>query len=142
PGAPPVALEGPFSKQAILTSFTTALFSGMIDLAVHPPKFVRQVSERPKVTPLARWQAEQGHRVTNRRHEIVKLDDLTRYFVRRFDGRHHVVELRRELSEQLRTGQMKLQDGDRVIKDFDKDTAEGLIQQVLTKLSSNALLVN
>lgn len=140
-GSPTVTHEGPFSKQSLLTAFTTALFSGMIDLAIHPPKFVRQVSERPEVTPLARWQAERGNRITNRRHEMVKLDVLTRYFVRRFDGRHHVVQLRQELSEQIRTGQMKLQDGDRVIS-FEKDTAEGIIQQVLTKLSINALLVN
>jgi hypothetical protein len=52
------------------------------------------------------------------------------------------VQLRQELSEQIRTGQMKLQEGDRVIDQFDKETAEGLIQQVLTKLSSNAMLVN
>lgn len=59
---------------------------GQVSLAIEPPAFQTQVSEMPRGFELARAQAEKGSRVTNLRHENVRLDDLERQVLCLLDG--------------------------------------------------------
>jgi len=141
-GSPALSQDSLSRKQSLLAALASILFSGMLDLAIHPPRFARQASDRPKATPLARWQAERGLSVTNRRHEMVKLDDITRHILCRLDGKHHLGQVREDLTARVRSGQMKLREGEKPVSALNSQAADGLIQQILSQLSSNALLVN
>jgi methyltransferase-like protein/2-polyprenyl-3-methyl-5-hydroxy-6-metoxy-1,4-benzoquinol methylase len=58
----------------------------LVEFRLVVPPFVRQVSERPVVSPLARYQASQGDHVTNMRHEVVKLEGLSHALIPYLDG--------------------------------------------------------
>lgn len=60
----------------------------LIELHVHMPDFVTQVSKRPVASKIARWQALSEYKVTNLRHERVKLDPFIRPLLPYVDGTH------------------------------------------------------
>lgn len=62
--------------------------SGLVEVHLRPPRFVLEVSERPRASPLARLQAQKSARVTNLRHYTVGLSDLDRQVLQQLDGGH------------------------------------------------------
>ncbi len=52
-----------------------ACFAGIVDLLVDPPVLASLATARPVASPVARWQAAQGRRVTNLRHETMRIAD-------------------------------------------------------------------
>jgi methyltransferase-like protein/trans-aconitate methyltransferase len=79
---------------------------GPIELHAIAPAFVREVSERPNASPLARRQAEQGATVTNLRHERVQLGDLERFTIPLLDGSLDRGAVAARLEEAMRTRQL------------------------------------
>ncbi len=65
----------------------------LVELHVYTPPMAPTVSERPKASPVARLQAAESSRVTNLRHERVRLDSLDRYLLRHLDGSRTVPAL-------------------------------------------------
>ncbi len=59
-----------------------------IDFYIHPGPLAAEVSPRPAVSPLARYQAKLGDQVTNRKHVRVPLDALSLRLVALLDGNH------------------------------------------------------
>lgn len=57
-----------------------------IDLHVADACFVREISEKPQASALARRQAAAATSVTNRRHEMVQVDDFQRNLLTLLDG--------------------------------------------------------
>jgi SAM-dependent methyltransferase len=47
----------------------------LVEVRSHLPAFTVEISARPKACPLARYQAQRGLPVANRRHEVVRLPD-------------------------------------------------------------------
>jgi methyltransferase-like protein len=67
----------------------------LFELRIKPLPLVATVSDRPLAMPFARWQASQGPRVTNQRHEPLDLTELERYVIWKLDGeRDHAALLR------------------------------------------------
>src|SRR5262249_26890075 len=95
--------------QAVLRCYTASL--GLAELHVDPARLTRRVSERPRATPLARWQAGAGAKVTNLRHEVVMLGDFERHVLRRLDGGHDRAALVEALAEVVRQGELTVQEG-------------------------------
>jgi methyltransferase-like protein/2-polyprenyl-3-methyl-5-hydroxy-6-metoxy-1,4-benzoquinol methylase len=73
--------------------------AGLVELHVRPPSFRIELSHRPVVSPLARWQVTSAvaDRVTNLRHELIRLTDFARKLLPLLDGRHDCSELLRLL---------------------------------------------
>src|SRR5262249_49893546 len=62
------------------------------------PPCVGAVGECPVASPLARYQAASGSRVTNLRHEVIDLSAEERQLLPLLNGGHTMVELDRALS--------------------------------------------
>jgi SAM-dependent methyltransferase len=60
--------------------------AGVVELRSVPSPFVAHAGERPVASALARLQAERGTRVTNRRHELLTLDEDLCRLCRLLDG--------------------------------------------------------
>jgi SAM-dependent methyltransferase len=74
-----------------------AYAANLVQLHVHPPACAH-AGERPRVTPLARHQAEQGEFVTNLRHAQVRVEDERgRRLITLLDGTRDRAALAREL---------------------------------------------
>ena len=92
------AQEEESGEQDVLVLGTNLLraytYSGnLVELHAHAPRMMIRVSERPVASAVARLQARSWDRVTNLRHERVRLDDLDRYLLANLDGSHDLAAL-------------------------------------------------
>jgi methyltransferase-like protein/SAM-dependent methyltransferase len=128
--------------ECLLTCYTSGS-SNLVELHVHPPRMVLEVSARPVASPLARLQAVGGNQVTNLRHELVGLEEFNRQVLRHLDGSRDRAALLDALAELVAQGDLVVnQDGKpvRAAEQIRGFLAQALEQQ-LPKLARDALLV-
>lgn len=117
--------------------------SGIVQLHAHPPRIATEVQARPIGSPLARYQAGQGKRITNLRHEMVELSELGRQVLIRLDGTQERDHLFRALSDLVRSQGLRLEKNGQLIQD-PHQVGEQLgiaLDQTLTLLARSACLV-
>ncbi len=74
--------------QAEITELALTCFpSGMLELHLKPPRFVREAGERPEVPAFSRQMAERLSVTTNLRHESSQLEEIERRCLLLLDGR-------------------------------------------------------
>ena len=116
----------------------------LVELHVYTPPMMLTVSERPKASPVARLQAQESRRVTNLRHERVRLDSLDRYLLRYLDGRHDLAALVEQLiAGPLASGDLVVQGEDGPLRDparLRETLTEGVAKR-LRWLAKAALLI-
>ncbi len=96
----PVAEAGPEGDALGLAKILLATYAaGLVELHVHVPEFVMEVSERPLASPLARWQARESAMVVNLRHASIQLEGgLVRHLLLLLDGTRDRAALLRDLA--------------------------------------------
>jgi hypothetical protein len=120
----------------VMTSYGGAF----VELHVHPPSFALTVNERPRASPLARWQLERGSTVTTLRHASISIDDaLLRHLVLLLDGTRDHATLHRELTEIVRSGAARLERQGRQLTD-DSEIADVLSRELPAALAGVARL--
>ncbi|MBI3465738.1 MAG: hypothetical protein HY000_22200 [Planctomycetes bacterium] len=126
----------------LLTAYLS-LSDRLIELNLSAPRFVVDLSERPVASPLARYQAAGGNRVTNMRHESVPLDELHRQLLLRLDGKRDREALLREIAKLVDDGHLAIQqDGQPVSPQEMKQMIEGdALNRKLADLAKCALLI-
>jgi SAM-dependent methyltransferase/methyltransferase-like protein len=109
--------------------------------------FKATISEKPIASPVARRQAGEVHAgirgVTNRRHEMIQLDEVSARLLRELNGEHDREALTRKLVESAASGEIMLRDGQRAI--LDRGEMERFVRAkldgVLDVFAKKALLV-
>ncbi|MFB9269885.1 methyltransferase regulatory domain-containing protein [Bradyrhizobium erythrophlei] len=87
-------------EQALAEAMYILACSGEVSFLVSPPFLVKEVTDRPQASLLARRQAETGPLVTNLLHQTVQLeDDRTRHFVQLLDGSRTIDQIVTEMTE-------------------------------------------
>ena len=72
--------------------------AGLVELHSLPPLFTTAIGERPRVSPLARWQARNGSMLTTLRHSSIEIEDgIVRKLIMLLDGTRDRAALKREL---------------------------------------------
>lgn len=102
---------------------------GVVELSLHPGRFVREAGERPVASPLARLQAGQAQTVTNLRHEVVELTGWERHLLRRLDGSHDRGGLVDLLADSAEKGILVLQEDQKPVAEPAR--RRGMLAQVL-----------
>ncbi|MBI2791995.1 MAG: methyltransferase regulatory domain-containing protein [Gammaproteobacteria bacterium] len=77
-----------------------AVFAGLINISSYPGRYTLVVAEKPIACPLTRYQAAIQNYVTNRRHEPIALDPMTKSILPYMDGTHDkdaLLKIAREL---------------------------------------------
>jgi methyltransferase-like protein len=118
------------------------LSGGPVELHVVAPMFVREVSDRPRASPLARYQALQGDVVTNLRHEPVQLSDVERFTIRLLDGSLDRAAIAAALEDAIRRGALVPSRARNEVGD-DLDAAaigERVAHAALSRAAASALL--
>ena len=100
----------PADATAICKFITDSYGKGALSLSVGEWPFVTSISERPAASPLARFQADSSDQVTNRRHELVRLDDTQRAVIRLLDGARVLNAICDELVVQANRGKLQVRD--------------------------------
>ena len=75
-----------------------------------PASFTLEASDRPRTTPVIRWQARRGMKATNLRHERVELDVISAVLLPMLDGKHDRSVLLASLVTLHEKGRLRLPD--------------------------------
>jgi methyltransferase-like protein/cyclopropane fatty-acyl-phospholipid synthase-like methyltransferase len=137
---PAAADDGPRPlAQALLQLY----LSNLVALHVHSPEFVLEPGERPRASPLARFEAATGNRVTSRLHALVDLDGLDREVLRCLDGSRDRGGLLDALAAAVTAGRVELRQDGRQLREAGEVRA--LLGQTvgpcLRRLALSALLI-
>jgi methyltransferase-like protein/ubiquinone/menaquinone biosynthesis C-methylase UbiE len=133
----------PQARDVLGQNLANCVANGLLEITTSPDGFIKTISERPLTGRLARIEAHAGNRITNRRHELIDVDDATRNLLPYLDGRHDRKSLLQELVEAVERGDVSILVGGLPAPRGDKlvHLLELTLNQSLQKLASNALLI-
>jgi methyltransferase-like protein/cyclopropane fatty-acyl-phospholipid synthase-like methyltransferase len=117
--------------------------SDLVELHGMPITFARTAGPKPVALPLARLQAQRGPVATNRRHEVVRLNDLDRHLVPMLDGTNDRATLVDKLTQIAQTGALNVQKDGLTLYDPKeiKQALTSVIEPALGNVARLALLV-
>ena len=106
------------------------------------PVCVTRVSERPAANPVARLQAQTGHKVTNMRHERVQVDEIDCKLLPLLDGSRDHAALLESLKEWAEAGAIELEKEGKPVEDAGEtgQLLANLLDSKLQQLANGALL--
>jgi len=115
----------------------------LLELHVYAPHFVLEISERPVVSSVARFQAQTGAKITNLRHERVNLDGISCHLLPYLDGSRDRAALQDVLEGLAAEGMIEVQQDDEPVKDAEqaRTILDGMLDSKLRRLARAALLV-
>ncbi|WP_246173552.1 methyltransferase regulatory domain-containing protein [Limnoglobus roseus] len=118
--------------------------SDLIELHGMPITISRKVDAKPTALKWARMQAARGVSVTNRRHEVLRLNDLDRHLLPLLDGQKTKDQIIEGLAQVSLSGQLNVQKDNITLSD-PKDINAALssvIDQALQKVADQALMTH
>lgn len=82
----------------------------LVEFHTAPTKCTVKISDRPKVSNVARWLVSKGYQtVSNMRHQRVQLDDLARMLIPLLDGEHTQRALISEMKQWVDDGKLSFE---------------------------------
>lgn len=141
PAAMGIALPAP-EEQILGADLLTCFSANIVTLRAMPWRHAMKAGERPKATPLARLQAARGPTVTNLRHEMVNLDESSRYILIQLDGQRDRAGMLDSLGDLVKSGALSVQQsGQRVTEPAAvREALAASIDPVLENFERAALL--
>ncbi len=122
------------SREDLSEMVLRCFVSELVALSGRAPVFAVRPGDRPAASPLARAQASEGTRATALTHRVIRLEDLTRFVLRRCDGSRDRAALSRDLSAAVTSGDFTLQDeagspvtDPRLVDSFARDAVESAL---------------
>jgi methyltransferase-like protein len=94
--------------QGLADALLQCLATGIIEARFAPDSFVAAISPRPSASRMAQAQASVTPKVTNRRHEVVLLDEVAQNTLAHLDGRHDRAALTGVLREAMDRGRLSI----------------------------------
>jgi len=120
------------------------VLSGVFSISSYPDEFETSLTEKPIACPLARFQAKRQNVVTNRHHQTVRLDPISKILLPNIDGSKTIPELIDLVFKEVNQGNLSLHDQNKnKITDpkiIDEKTKE-ICQDRLKFLLINAIFV-
>jgi methyltransferase-like protein/ubiquinone/menaquinone biosynthesis C-methylase UbiE len=138
----PVGTGDAAREREILATDMMKLFSrGLLLALIDPPTFATKPGPKPQATPLARLQTKRGNVVTNRRHQSVQLNDVSRALVCLLDGVHDRPALAAWLAGTIARGELQVHRDEQPLSEVDDDTLAEILEATLDALAQSALLI-
>ena len=106
----------------------------LVELRVHEPGFVVTAGGKPLASKLARWQVQHGHsKVTNMRHEMVDLSELSIILLPHLDGNNDREALLTILLKLIRQGDIELTKDDKKMVEVEEVEVRKVMEKELEK---------
>src|SRR5262249_7801438 len=115
--------------QILGTRLLNAFLANFIEMYVRPHRFPLEASDRPVGSPMARWQASSGSKVTNLRHENVEINDMAKHLLPLLDGSRDRGELLQNLKQLVAANVLRIQQDSQTVQDPGR--IEGLLRSSL-----------
>ena len=109
---------------------------GVITPGSGPDSFTVEISALPVASPWARWQAEHGQLVTNRKHQPQRMEYLERQVLQLCDGRHDQTAIVEGLMTLVSQGQMAIRGADGQVENEERTRSAltSILANLLTQL--------
>ena len=122
----------------------TSASGSLLELHIHAPRFTTNLSDWPTASPLARWQAQHGARVTNLRHEEVTLTEFDRYLLPLLDGTRDRETLAAELRVVVDAGKLNVAQHGVPVRDEERlrEILRTAVGEQLPRIATAALLLS
>lgn len=116
--------------------------SDLVELHGQPITFSRKPGDKPKVLPWANIQSSKMNVVTNRRHEVIRLNDLDRHLIPLLDGKHDKAAIVEKLSAVALAGALNVQKDNITLYDPAeiKTALTSVLDQALQNIANQALM--
>jgi methyltransferase-like protein/cyclopropane fatty-acyl-phospholipid synthase-like methyltransferase len=117
--------------------------SDLVELHGTPVTFARKAGEKPTVLPWARIQATRSAIVTNRRHEVIRMNDLDKQLIPLLDGTNDRAAIVEKLTQVALGGALNVQKDNITLYDPKeiRQALESVLEQALQNVANQALLV-
>jgi hypothetical protein len=133
-----------FDEAEILReALASAYRAGFLEFQIFPREVTNVVSQRPKVSRLARFLLERGESASNQLHVFMKFPDpLSRRLVQLLDGTRDREMLTRDLIEYVRSGHGKVLENGVLVDEMAKVAAilERRVSEELASLAREGML--
>ncbi len=115
----------------------------LVEFHIFAPPLVTSVGEKPILSPVARLQARQGERVTNLRHELLKLTGFNHYLASYLNGDWSRAALLEIIERAIEAGQLEIERDETAVADPEQiqATLPALIEKTLQELANAGLMV-
>lgn len=121
-----------------------AVLGGFIHISYYPGNYVTELDDKPLACPLARYQAQKQNYVTNRCHQVIHLNPLTKVILPYLDGAHRLEDLIHIIEKQVQQGQLALIDSNKqplTKKEEMSQQIQNNCKSALMYLAKQALLI-
>ncbi len=124
----------------VATNLIQLLLAGVFDFRFTPDRLRTTVADKPNVFAWARWQAQSGNQLTNLRHEMVRVCDVTRIILPMTDGTRTREQLAKEMLKKVQEGKLNLQASAPLTDAQKLDFLKQMLDKILGQMSANSLL--
>jgi methyltransferase-like protein len=116
--------------------------SDLVELHGVPITFSRKPGDKPKALAWAQLQAQKMGVVTNRRHEVIRLNDLDKHLIPLLDGNHDKAAIVDKLASVALAGALNVQKDNITLYDPAeiKTALNSVIEQALQNVANQALM--
>lgn len=116
--------------------------SDLVEFHGMPISFSRKAGDKPTALPWARLQATKMGVVTNRRHEVIRLNDLDKHLIPLLDGNHDKAAIVDKLANVALSGSLNVQKDNITLYDPAeiKTALNSVIEQALQNVANQALM--
>lgn len=121
------------------------VFAGLINITSYPANYSTDVPAQPIACPLARYQAQHQHWVTNRRHQSITLDPVSKILLPLLDGTNNITTLETAIKQNIEKGALNILDENKQpLKDAEKinKNIHMICEKTLQQIAKQALLIN
>jgi len=115
-----------------------------VTLRTQKAPFITEISDRPKASSLARYQARAGSRVTNQLHESLPVEVFVRYLLELLDGRHDRSAILDQLVKLVVAGTLVVHKDGQQLREGEtlQNVLAQTVDEKLANLAKDALLIN
>lgn len=135
-------IEG--AKLSLAGDLLTLYINNVLSLRTCPVPFITQLSERPKVSDLARLQAKADRSgLTNQLHQVVSTDLLVRHIIDLCDGTRTREQILSALVARVKSGELNITAGGATVTDDSaiREILSPRLESSLNALAQNALFI-
>ncbi len=135
----PEALERAGEK--IASTLLTGFVAGVCELCLTPPQWCLEISERPSVSALTRFNAQEGRLIANPLQTLAPWNPPTRYLMQHLDGQHDVPALAKIIAEAIQAGKLSVKSDSQPVRDLNEISRQ-FVTSALQRIARAGLLVS